>query len=228
MGGKSVFSTSLFETLWIPASPRIPRSEQKLMIVLHGRGDSARAYKEIRQELRLPNMNYLVLNGPRRYADGYTWCALNPKPGSPSVLAIRARLFALVAELKNAGWNTQDLFWMGHSQGCLVACDLVLNHPDAFGALIGVSGYIWFTKGWKSKAAKSGASRTPWLMTHGTRDRIIPVREIRSDLAELARGPIRFRFEEFSKGHDFDFVREIPFIRKWVATTCANARLPTQ
>jgi phospholipase/carboxylesterase len=224
----SDFSTPLFHSLWIPASPRVPRSQQKVLIVLHGRGDSANAYMNIKQELRLPNMNYLVLEAPRRYSDGYTWCALDPKPGSPSLLAIRARLFALIAELKAAGWKSNELFWMGHSQGCLVASDLVLHHPDAFGALIGVSGYIWFPRGWKSRAAKSGASRTPWLMTHGSRDRIIPPSEIRGLLAELARGPIRFEYEEFAKGHDFDFKHEVPFIRKWIATTCTRPPLPPQ
>ena len=187
------------------------------MIVLHGRGDSMRAFLNIKNELRLPNMNYLLLNGPRKYSTGFAWCAVNPKEGSPSVLQIRARLFALIAELKAEGWQTKDIFLMGHSQGCLVACDLVLNYPEPFGALVGVSGYIWFAKGWQQRAAKSGALTTPWLMTHGTRDRVIPPFEIRADIAKLMDGDVPVHYEEFRKGHDFDFEKEVPFIRRWIS-----------
>ena len=212
----SPFTTALFKSEWIPASRHIPQDQQKLLIVLHGRGDSLRAYRNIKQELRLPNMNYLLLNAPRRYADGFTWCALEPKPKSPSVLMLRARLFALIRELNAAGWKSENLFWMGHSQGCLVACDLVMNHPHSFGGLIGVSGYVAFHKGWKARAARSGALQTPWLITHGTRDRIIRPSEIREDVAELVRGSVPVLFREFAKGHDFDFKFEIPFIRNWI------------
>jgi phospholipase/carboxylesterase len=211
----SEFSTYLFQHEWIPASRSIPRSRQKVMIVLHGHGDSLKAFRDIKNELRIPNMNYLLLNAPRRFAEGYTWCALSPRTVS-GVKQIREKLFALVDELKLAGWRPDEVFWMGHSQGCFVACDVVLNHPDVFGGLIGVSGYLRFFHGWKSRAAKSGARRTPWLITHGTRDRLIKLWEIRRDIQELTEGDVPVLFQEFLKGHDFDFRREVPFIRRWI------------
>lgn len=208
-------TTTLFESVWIPASRSVPKSEQKLMVILHGRGDSLEAFRSIKQELRLPHMNYLLLNAPRRFEKGYSWYALEPRHKN-GVLDARAKLFSLVNELKAAGWKSQDIFWMGHSQGCLVACDLVLNHPDAFGGLIGVSGYLWFFRGWKEKALASGARRTPWLITHGTRDRIIRPSEIREDIQTLTKGQVSVLYQEFSKGHDFDYREEVPFIRRWI------------
>jgi phospholipase/carboxylesterase len=212
------FKTTQFEHEWLPASRAIPRLRQKLMIVLHGRGDSLRAFRTIKSELRLAHFNYLLLNAPRRYLNGFSWYALEPHH-ERGVKAAREKLFTLVDELKAAGWQSQDIVWMGHSQGCLMACDLVLNHPDSFGGLVGVSGYLWFFKGWKKRAAESGALRTPWLLTHGTRDRIIPLAEIREDIEELLEGDVPVLYREFPKGHDFDHGEEVPFIREWIRTS---------
>lgn len=211
----STFSTSLFDYEWIPASRGVARSRQKIMIILHGRGDSLKAFRSIKQELRLPHLNYLLLNAPRKYLKGYSWYALEPNHEKGVKLA-REKLFALIDELKEAGWASKDILWMGHSQGCLVACDLVLNHPDSFAGLIGVSGYLWFFPGWKRKLAQTGARRTPWLLTHGTRDRIILPNEIREDVEELSKGRVRVLYREFAKGHDFDYNKEVPFIRSWI------------
>ena len=224
----SAFSTLLFDHLWIPASRAVPRSRQKVMIVLHGRGDSALAFSNIKNELRLPNVNYLVINAPRKYETGFTWCALDPKPGSPSLIAIRARLFALIEELKVYGWKPSELLWLGHSQGCLVATDVALNHRETFAGLIGVSGYVSLQPGWKSKLARSKAAKTPWLMTHGTLDRVIRLDEFRTDVRRLTSGAVRLETAEFIKGHDFDFKNEVPFIRRWISNgiTSASRDLP--
>lgn len=216
MAGANVpFGTSLFESEWISASRGVPRAKQKLMIVLHGRGDSLGAFRTIKQELRLPHFNYLILNAPRKYLSGFSWYALEPRHES-GVRGARRRLFELVGELEAFGWLPEDIFWMGHSQGALVAADLVLNYPDAFGGLIGVSGYVWFFKGWRARAARSGAKQTPWLFTHGTRDRVIRPSEIREDIQQLAQSAMPVLYREFSKGHDFDHQKEVPFIRKWI------------
>lgn len=205
------FETALFDSRWIPAAVR---SRPKLMIVLHGQGDSLKAYENIRDELRLPDFNFLLLNAPRKYLNGFSWYGRHR-----DVRSVRARLFKLVRELKRAGWAPEDIFWLGHSQGALVVSDLVLNHPWAFGGIVGVSGYVWFPRGWRTRAARSGASRTPWLFTHGTRDRVILPGEIREDVRALCAGRLPVLYQEFAKGHDFDFRREVPFIRSWVRDT---------
>jgi phospholipase/carboxylesterase len=209
------FTSQQFESVFIPASRGIPRARQKLLVVLHGKGDSLEAFRNVKHELKLPGFNYLVLNAPRKFAEGYSWYALEPHH-ERGVKHARKKLFALVEELREAGWDPKDIFWMGHSQGCLVASDLVINHPEAFGGLIGVSGYMWFFRGWRYKVARSGARRTPWLITHGTRDRIIKPDEIREDISELLAGEVPVMYREFPKGHDFDFSNEVPFIRRWI------------
>ncbi len=197
-----------------PQTVQTPR-RQRLMIVLHGRGDSLGSFINIKNELRLPGMNYLLLNAPRRSGQGYSWYALEPRHET-GILRARALLFALVDQLKVAGWKTEDIFFLGHSQGALVVSDFLMNHPDRFGGVVGVSGYIWFPRGWKARVRRAAAQVTPWLMTYGKYDRIIPPNEIREDLDQLWAEGLMVTAHAFSKGHDFDFQKEVPFMRRWL------------
>ncbi|MCM2281010.1 MAG: serine esterase [Bdellovibrionaceae bacterium] len=220
---RRLFVARQFESRWIPASARIPSHRQKLMIVLHGLGDSLDSFADIRTELGLPEMNYLLLNAPKPFEDGYSWYALEPRHAS-DVRRSRRLLTALVADLKREGWAQEDIFWLGHSQGALMVCDQLMNHAGRFGGAVGISGYVWFFRGWKTRARNSAAWLTPWLMTYGLRDRLIPPSEIREDLEKLwsAGAPVVAR--AFAKGHDFDFKNEVPFVREWLHFLYAPTR----
>lgn len=187
-------------------------------VVLHGKGDSLEAYRSIQAELGLFDFDFLILNGPTKFAGGFKW--INDEPRHEKSLGVvRDQLLALVEELKEFGYATEDIFWLGHSQGGRVASDLVMHSPDAFLALIAVSSYVGFFPGWSLAAEdgdSNGAWRTPWLLTHGVDDKIIRLREIQNDVRELTRGRIPLTYKEFSKGHDFDYDREVPFIRNWI------------
>ena len=195
------------------------------MIALHGHGDSLDSYRDIKAEMNLPHFNYLLLNAPKKIDGGFAWGPLDPR-GRKAMQALRKRLFALVEELKEAGWKTEEIYWLGHSQGALVATDLVLHHRQAFGGVTCVSGYVKFFRGWKERLPRTGARRTPWLVTHGSRDRIIPLKEIRSDVRTLRAGDVPVSYREFGrKGHDFDYESEVPLIRKWLAEGPASLEI---
>ena len=211
------FSTSLFDFEFIPARTR-GLAKRRLGIVMHGKGDRLDAYSNIQAELGLFDFDFLVLNGPTKFGDGFKW--INDEPRHQRSLEIvRDLLFSLVDELKEAGYATEDILWLGHSQGGRVASDLIMHSPDAFLGLVAVSSYVGFFEGWADSPdgiQELGAWKTPWLLTHGTQDRIIKLREIREDVRELTRGKIQLTYREFSKGHDFDYDREMPYIREWV------------
>lgn len=209
------FTSRQFESRWIPASARIPAAQQKIMIVLHGRGDSLRAFADIRAEMNIPEMNYLVLNAPDTFEDGFSWYELEPRHKT-GVERSRRKLIALVADLLKEGWAQKDIYWLGHSQGALMVCDVLMNHRGCFGGAIGISGYVWFFRGWKSRAQNSAAWCTPWLMTYGTRDRVIPPYEFREDVDKLWKAGAPVAVRAFAKGHDFDFRGEVPFVREWL------------
>lgn len=212
------FETSLFDFEFIPARRRLNTGARRLGVILHGKGDRLDAFRDIQSELELYDVDFLILNGPTKFADGFKW--MNEEPRHVKSLGIvRDLLLSLIEELKVFGYATEDIFLLGHSQGGRVVSDLVMHSPDAFLGVVAVSSYVGFFEGWADDAGGAdagGAWRTPWLITHGTNDRIIRLSEIRKDVRELTRGKIPLTYREFTKGHDFDYTFEIPYIRDWL------------
>ena len=48
---------------------------RRLMVVLHGLGDSLDGYRWLPEALDLPAMNYLLVNAPDPYFSGLSWYA---------------------------------------------------------------------------------------------------------------------------------------------------------
>ncbi len=225
------FSTPLFDFELLKGRSSDPVALRRLAIVLHGKGDSLEAFRTIPEELGLFDFDYLILNAPLKFGDGFKWINNEPRH-LRSLEIVRDLLLSLVEELKDYGYEAANILWLGHSQGGRVASDLVMHSPDAFLGLVAVSSYVGFFDGWADRAEESfasGAWKTPWLITHGTEDRIIRLGEIRNDVRELARGKIPLTYREFRKGHDFDHDLEVPYISEWIrlrAAAVQSARMP--
>jgi phospholipase/carboxylesterase len=219
--------TDLFDFRWIPASRLVPRSEQKLMIVLHGRGDEADSFLSIKSELKVPGMNYLLLNAPRRYDTGHTWYAFPPNQAH-GVLQARARLTALMSELAEQGWAPGDIFFYGFSQGALVSVDFATHFEHKLAGVIAISGYYFFFNRWKSQLTKA-AFKTPMLITHGVFDDALPISDSRVHVKKLKTAGLDILWKEFNKDHEIDDENENPFLRAWIQSKLEiKSRLQTR
>ena len=77
----------------------IPAAEKssRLMVMLHGLGDSIEGYRWWPEAMDLPWMNYLFVNAPDEYFGGYSWFDINDQ--APGVLRSRKLLFELLDDL---------------------------------------------------------------------------------------------------------------------------------
>jgi phospholipase/carboxylesterase len=200
--------TDLFKSKYIPAA----RRSEKLMIVLHGKGDSVKPFMAFDKELRIPDMNYLLLNAPKKYLGGYSWYGdgVYQKQG---VLRIRAKMLQLLNDLEKQGWKPENIILFGFSQGCLVSADVAMNYPKKLGGVVGISGYFHFFPRWKKSLKKN--RQTPWLLTHGTKDDVLPIEDTQFGIEKLRSAGLNVEFIESEKKHVFE-EQEYPLIRKWV------------
>lgn len=208
--------TQHFTHEFIPARKSLGSSvlRPKLMIVLHGRGDSLKPFRFIGEELGLPEMNYLLLNAPRKYDGGYTWYAFPPFQRR-GILKARDRLSLMMEELKSQGWRSRDIFFFGFSQGCLISCDFALNTQEPLAGVIGVSGYLYFFRKWRQRLSKA-AYQTPLLITHGLQDEDLPIAHTRKQVNLLIQQGLNVTWAEFNKEHEIDEDKEAQLIRSWV------------
>ena len=68
-------------TLTTELIPAQERDSKRLMVVLHGLGDSMEGYRWLPDELDFPWLNYLLVNAPDEYLPGYSWYDIEGDPG---------------------------------------------------------------------------------------------------------------------------------------------------
>src|SRR2546422_5501579 len=117
------------------------RKSRRLMVVLHGLGDSMEGYRWLPSALGLPWLNYLLINAPDPYFGGHAWFDFSGDAGT-GVERSRALLFDLLDEERQRGFPTDQTIVFGFSQGCLMTIELGLRYPHLFAGLVGISGYV--------------------------------------------------------------------------------------
>src|SRR5947209_9862209 len=160
--------------------PAEDQKSKRLMVVLHGLGDSIAGYRWLPSLLGLPWMNYLLVNAPDAYYGGFSWYDFAGEPG-PGVLTSRKMLFDLLDRQRTDGFPTEQTILFGFSQGCLMTVDVGFRYPHLFAGLVGISGYI-FEPEKLLRELSPLAARQHLLFTHGTDDPLIPFAEVREQV----------------------------------------------
>ena len=207
----------MLETDFFPAQEKESR---RLLILLHGLGDSMEGYRWAPEALRLPWMNYLFVNAPDTYYSGFSWYdfAGNPAPG---IQRSRKMLFNLLDGVHGKNFPTDQTLLFGFSQGCLMTIDVGLRYPHLFAGLIGVSGYAHEPEKLLQELSP-GAKQQRILITHGTQDTLVPFAEVKEQVKLLKAGGLQIEWREFHKAHTIAGEAELSVIRGFIESCYAN------
>ncbi len=188
---------------------------EKLLVVLHGRGDSSAGFHWMPEVLGLRGLDYLMVNAPDEWFGGRSWYDLPPDQ-EPGVLRSRGLLDALFDELLAQGRRPEDLGLFGFSQGCLMTLEWGLRSPLELAAYVGVSGYCLDPA---ALLAERHAGHVPerWLVTHGRQDEVCAHGTTAEQMDALRAGGFPLRFESFDKEHTIDPADELPLLRTFLA-----------
>jgi phospholipase/carboxylesterase len=190
------------------------KESRRLLIALHGLGDSMEGYRWLPEMLRFPWLNYLLVNAPDEYYGGYSWYDFATDPG-PGVERSRRYLFHLLDEQRAARFPTEETLVFGFSQGCLMTLELGLRYPHRFAGLVGISGYAHNPEGALRELAPI-ARQQHFLLTHGTRDPLIPIEPVRAQIALLQAAGLNIEWHEFAKEHTIAGEAELEIIRQFI------------
>lgn len=198
------------ESLFFPS--KIP--SKKLMIVLHGRGDSAEGFRFLPQEIGFDNVNYLLLNAPIEYYTGFSWYDLPPNQ-LPGIEYSRHVLTQTLDMLFEQGYEPSQTILFGFSQGSLLTFEFGARYHQVLAGYIGVSGYIYDAEKILLEMNKE-VNQGNWLCTHGYEDDVLPFNESQSQVQTLQKGGFDIDFRAYRKTHTVD-MGELNEIREWVA-----------
>jgi phospholipase/carboxylesterase len=196
---------------FIPAGDKTSR---RLMVMLHGLGDSIEGYRWWPEAMGLPWMNYLLVNAPDEYYGGYSWFDY-PDDIMPGVLRSRRLLFELLDDLRAKIFSTEQITLGGFSQGCLMTVDVGLRYPQRFAGLVGISGWV-FELEKTAQELLPVARQQRLLLTHGTDDPLIPIEKVRPQIPALKAAGLNVEWHEFPKAHTIHGETELAVIRNFV------------
>jgi len=187
----------------------------RLMIALHGLGDSMEGYRWLPSVLDLPWLNYLLVNAPDDYYGGYAWYDIygNAEPG---IARSRSLLFALLDGLDARGFTAAETILFGFSQGCLLTLEVGVRYPKLLAGLIGISGYAHKPETLLQEMSPVAKSQR-FLVTHGTQDPLLPIEPVRGQMRRLRAAGLNLEWHEFVKPHTIAGDAEIQLIRSFVS-----------
>ncbi len=189
------------------------RDSKRLMIVLHGLGDSMAGYAWVPQVMQFPWLNYLLVNAPDPYFGGYSWYDYAGEADTGVRRSIKL-LSGLLDAQRQLGYPTEQTILSGFSQGCLMTLESGLRYPHRFAALIGLSGYV-LDANTLLREASSVAKAQHVLVTHGRQDPLIPFDRVKRQMEQLRAGGLNLEWHEFDKPHTI-IEEEIALLREYI------------
>jgi phospholipase/carboxylesterase len=189
------------------------RDSRRTMVMLHGLGDSLDGWRWFPEAMNLPWLNYLLVNAPDDYFGGFSWFDLNDM--APGVSRSRKLLFELLDDLRAKGLPSEQITLGGFSQGCLLSVDVGLRYPHRLAGIVGISGWVYEPEKLISELPPA-ARRQRLLMTHGTKDPMVPIEKVRPQIPLLQAAGLQIEWREFAKEHTVAGEEEIAVIRNFV------------
>jgi phospholipase/carboxylesterase len=193
--------------------PAQEKNSRRLMVMLHGLGDSLEGYRWLPDAMNLPWLNYLLVNAPDDYYGGYSWFDLdNIVPG---VRRSRKLIFDLLDDLRAKNFPAEQITIGGFSQGCLLSIEIGLRYPHRFAGIVGISGWVCEQEKLLQELSPV-AKQQRLLLTHGHFDAILPFVEIREQAQRLKAAGLNVEWREFPKAHTIHGEEELAIIREFV------------
>lgn len=183
-----------------------------MVVLLHGRGDSPRGWADFKRLLG-SDLNFLLIQAPDPWGPGYSWYDQPPNHG-PGILRSRELLTQAFAEIEAHGFAPDKTVLMGFSQGCLMTIEFGARYSKRLAGYLGISGYCYDPQALIREANRE-VFHSPWLITHGTQDAVLPVERTRGQIAQLKAADLAIEYREYEKAHDLNLFAELSDLKAW-------------
>ncbi len=202
-------NTIPLNNIFIPS--KVP--SKKLMIILHGRGDSSQGFTWLPPYFNLDEMNYLLLDAPYDYFGGRSWYDLPPHQ-LEGIQHSSYILTQILDSLFEERFDASQSFLFGFSQGSLLTFEFGARYNKKLAGYIAVSGYIYDPE-LLLKEMNPALKDANWLCTHGTQDDVLPFHTSKTQVEVLQNGGVNITFKSYPKVHTIA-EDELEMIKVWV------------
>ena len=193
--------------------PAAQNDSRRLMLMLHGLGDSVEGYEWMPEAMNLPWLNFLLVNAPDPFFGGRSW--FDMENNAPGILRSRRLLFDLLDDLRAKNFPADQITLGGFSQGCLMTMEVGLHYPHRLAGLVGISGWVHELDS-ALKEMPPVVREQRLLFTHGPYDTLIPMAKVHKQVKTLQAAGLHAVWHEFPKAHTIHGEEELSVIREFV------------
>lgn len=186
------------------------------MIMLHGRGATAKSILWLSGEFAQPDVRYLA---PQ--ADTHTWypCPFTDpiEKNQPHLSSAMQVVYDMIIQLVDEGIARDKIVLLGFSQGACLALEFAARHPQKLGGIVGLSGGLIGSE-IDPKNYMGSLEQTPVFVGVGTGDPHISVERIEQTVIIMDQLQGKVRKEIYpDPGHKI-FEPEVKFVRGLLST----------
>ena len=202
------------------------KSPQHSIIWLHGLGADGEDFVSIAEEMNLPvAVRYLFPHAPKQPVTingglimrawyDITASDIVTKQDVKGIRASQAAIEMLIAQEKQRGIVTDNIFLAGFSQGGAIALHTGLRHASRLGGILALSAYLLQAET-LSIEASAAALNTPIFMAHGHSDPIVPYARGKSSADELKKRGYQVEWHEYGMPHSV-CAEEVRDVQTWL------------
>ena len=198
--------------------PKERNEKERLLLVMHGLGDSLEGFRFLPDVLKIPGLHYVFVNAPDRYFTGYSWFDIYGGDMKKGIVRSRDLLIGVMDELSDQGWAPEHVGVLGFSQGCLMALDLACRYPKILGGVVGISGFVGMLNEYPEKLSPAARSQKI-LVTHGTMDPMLPLADTQAQVMALKGMGLPIEWKVYEKAHTVEPYKEVQDIRTFLVRT---------
>src|SRR4051794_2606745 len=148
----------------------------KALIMIHGRGGSAKEFLLLANQLKLTD--FVILAPQARHNTWYHYsCMAIAEHNEPWLSSILDILEELLNELSAKGFKEEDIYFLGFSQGACLSLEFIGRHAKRYGGVVAFTGGFMGDK-IQTKNYKGDLKGTPIFIGTGDPDEHIPLERV--------------------------------------------------
>ncbi|MFS8617542.1 MAG: dienelactone hydrolase family protein [Solitalea sp.] len=173
-----------------------PHSEaKKVLILLHGRGDTAQGITEITKYLPVDKFAIVVPEAARKSWYPHSFMA-KPEENEPWLSSALQILKKSTDELEDGGFPSTDVYLLGFSQGACLALEFAARNAKRWAGVIGFTGGLIGDRLYRENYSGDFGG-TPFFIGTGDPDSHVPLERVRESVQVLEEMNAKVDFQVY-------------------------------
>tara|TARA_B000000475_G_C15994775_1_gene446493 strand:+ start:1334 stop:1945 length:612 start_codon:yes stop_codon:yes gene_type:complete len=185
----------------------------KAIIALHGWTGDEFVFEPVAKMLNIKDAKWFFPRAPYKaeIKDGNSWFGGNDEEGWQYSKTMQG-IDTLVTEIFENGFNNENIYMIGFSQGACLAIEYATRMSFSIGGIIPIAGFIKF-KDQLAKEVNAASLKTKVLLLHGENDKTVSINESHKSFTLLKNLGYDVKLNSYEAGHKIpigsqDYIKE--------------------